>query len=282
MSLNIAQAIADAEYIALASGKAPRKTWIAEEENFIIENIGRLTDAEIAERLDRTEASVRVHRVREMLLPAASKTAGYYSAHAASRLLGMKLDDRRKVAHWVDMGLLRGRRMPGKTHKGGKIRIIERADLERFAVNPKNWIYFDIDAVRDARLLRLITLRQQRWGDEWWTTKQAAAQHGVETKDVTRVIKFGWLPAVQTAFSPNGRHKTRRWAPWFVLRSDALAFTFITRKKPKKRFSKATEAWIVKARDEMGWSFMAIGRSTKHHSGELVRRHYYKMKGGKK
>jgi len=274
MTIDIMVAIDEANYEELASGGAYHRHWTKEEEQFLAEHIGRMTDAEIGEKIDRTENAVKVHRVREMGIKGPSKAAGLVTAHQASKLLGLL--ERRKPAYWVDRGLLRGWLMPARR----KIRLIDRSDLERFVVNPMNWIYFDIDQVRDARLLRLISLRKERWGDEWWTTPQVAAHHGVHTKDVTRVIKHGKLPAVQTELSLGARSENRRWSYWFVLRSDAIAFNFITRSNPKRRFSTAAEAWILKARDELGWNFPRISRGMKVHSAELVRLHYYRMKGG--
>ena len=52
----------------------------------------------------------------------------------------------------------------------------------------------------------------------------------------------------------------------FVLRSDAVRATFYTGKGSQKkisRFSPAADAWILKARDELGMTFIAIGRTMK-------------------
>ncbi len=271
--MNVLRAIRRAESEIIITGeptKAP--VWTKEEDCFLREKLGWLTDAEIGEAIGRTEIAVHLRWSRDLLLPAPSKAPGIVTAHMASKMLG--LADRRKPAYWVDKGLLRGRRMPG----GRVIRLIRIEDLERFAVNPKNWIYFDPNGVQDARLKRLISLRQHRWGDAWWTTRQVADHHGVSAKDVTRYIAHGKLPGVQSAVRLEARNNgPRRWANWFVLRSDAVKFRFITRDNPKQSFTPAADTWILKARDELGWDFPRIGRSMKR-SGEMARLRWRKLK----
>jgi hypothetical protein len=138
---------------------------------------------------------------------------------------------------------------------GRKIRLIERVVLRRWAANPQHWLYFNPAAVRDAGLRRLLALRQARWGDAWWTARRVADYHGVHVKDVLRYIKSGRLRAVQAQVSLSGRHPQRRWANWFVLRSDATRpdLVFWTLANPQPLLTARAEAWILRARDELGW-----------------------------
>lgn len=76
-----------------------------------------------------------------------------------------------------------------------------------------NWVYFirsvrRPERIRDERLRRLLVKRKVTWGDEWWTTGEAAEFHGVESTDVQRYIVAGRLPAV-------------KYQNWMVLRSEA-------------------------------------------------------------
>lgn len=245
------------------AGKA--KPWTPDEEAFLKENLGYLTEAEIAEHLGRSEVGVRLRWKRELNLPAPSKTPGWMTAHDAARRLGV---DSHKITHWVDEGLIPGREMAGKR----VIRLIREVTLFRWAVNPKNWMYFDRERVQDAHLRRLLELQAQRWGDEWWSTRQVADYHGVSTSDVKRYIKLGRIDAYRLPVSLGGRHENRYWSNWFVLKSEDTKedLVWVRRKDIKggndpyqQPFTAAADAWILRARDELGMTFVAIGRTMK-------------------
>lgn len=253
-------------YAGLAvSGKAKAKPWTREEDDFLKKNLGYMTEAEIANALGRTPVAVHLRWFRDLDLPGPSKAPGWLTAHQAARMLGV---DGHKITHWVDAGLLPGRNMAG----GRVIRLIRETTFLRWAVSPKNWVYFDKKRVRDAHLRRLLELEAERWGDEWWSTKRIADHYGVETQDVKRYIQLGRIQAYRLPVSLGGRHENRYWSNWFVLRSEALkpGLVFVRRKDIKsrndpyqRRFTPAADAWILKARDELGMTFIAIGRTMK-------------------
>ena len=161
------------------------------------------------------------HQLEEALaIPGPSKAKDVVTAQGGARLLGI---DAHKIAHWVDMGLIPGRLMAGER----KIRLIKRADFERWVLTTDNWIYFDPKKIADKRLKRLCQLRAKRWDDEWWPTNKVARLHGVDTKDVQRLIYRGEIPAVRLPVSLGGRDHNRRWSNWFVKKSDALKAHFV-------------------------------------------------------
>jgi hypothetical protein len=256
--LDSIMARAEAAYPALRS-----PSWTAQEDAFLRENLSWMTDAEIGEALGRTENAVHLRWTRDLLLPSPSKHPEIITANQAAKLIGI---DRHKVAHWVDMGIIPGRLMAG----GRSIRLINRVSLMVWLCSPKNWVYFDIKNVVDPKLKRMLKLRAQRWGDEWWTTRQVADYHGVETGDVKRYIVIGRLQSVRLQVSLGGRNQVRKWSNHFVLKSDALKISFCKGKgcnkksqKTQQKFTPRADAWLLKARDELGMTFLSIGRTMK-------------------
>ncbi len=242
---------------------APRKAqqkWSKSEDAFLKKNLGYMTEAEIGERLGRTEASVRLRWKRDLHLIAPSKHPDIITAHQAAEMLGV---DTHKLAHWVDHGLIPGRVMAG----GRGIRLIRRVSLFVWACSPKNWMYFDIHQVQDQKLKRLLSLRAKRWGDEWWDGRQAADFHGVTAKHLLHYVRIGRIQSFHLRVSLGGRHDHLSWAKHYYLKSDVVKLKFVSGKGNRElfpsRFTPAADAWILKARDELGMTFLHIGRTMK-------------------
>lgn len=236
------------------SPKSPE--WTEAEDRFVRENLGYMTDEEMGEYLGRSAVAVHLRWDRDMNLPGPSKAPTVYTAHHAARILGL---DGHKTAGWVDMGLIPGRVMAG----GRKIRLIDRQAFRRWVLNPVNWVYFKIDQVRDPELKRMLGKRAKRWGDEWWTTRQAADYHGIKTTEIKRYIQRGELPSFRPDICLSGRHPDRTWGFHFVKKSDVLALQIYTRKHMRSHWTPAADAWIVKAFEELGLTHAQIGRTMK-------------------
>jgi hypothetical protein len=231
-----------------------RRFWNEAEDTFIRQNLGWMTDAEMAEALGRSEVAVHLRWDRDLGLPGPSKAPDVITAHKAAEALGI---DEHKIAHWTDMGLIPGRIMAG----GRKIRLIQRETFRRWVLNPMNWMYFDIHLVQDEELKRLLVKRAQRWGDEWWPTEKVAEYHGVDTGDIKRYIQLGRIRAFQPPYSLGGRHPHGGWSRWFVLKSEATRKDIkFLRRGENVRLTKRGAEWIRKAL-KMGWSAEKIGRS---------------------
>lgn len=249
--------------LAYVTGVTPRRRgshrysqWTPEEDQFLRDNHGYMTDAEIGAFLGRTEIAVHLRWSRDLHLPSPSRHPDVITANRAARLLGL---DAHKIAHWADVGLLVSRDMPGPR----RIRLLHRVAFERWVVSPSSWIYFDWKKIPDRRLRRLCQLRARRWGDEWWTTVEVARYHGVDSKDVLRLItKKKNLPGVQVATSLGGRNKNPYWLNWYVKKSDALKAVFLRGKGSGHtiEFTRRAERWMLKAH-KAGWSYQAITRS---------------------
>lgn len=235
----------------LRRAKEPR--WTKDEERFLQDNLGYLTDTEIGAALGRTENAIKVHRVRDMGLYGPSKAPGVITARKAADMLGI---DMHKTAYWVDQGLIPGRRMAGER----VIRLITRADLDHWVLNTDNWIYFDIYGIQDPRLRKMAIRHAKYWGDAWLKTEDVAELHGVQTSDVKRYIQKGWISARQTKLSLGGRDPQMTWARWFILRSEAERVKFYKMGSNKSMFSKSSEAWILYAHDLLEMKFTKIAR----------------------
>ncbi len=239
---------------------APRKKsreWSPEEDAFLEQHLGFLTDAEIGEQLGRSEIGVHLRWSRDLHLPSPSKHPDVITALQAADMLGI---DGHKTAHWVDVGLIPGRLMAGDR----KIRLIRRVSFMRWACAPVNWVYFDIKQVRDPKLKRLLKLEAKRWGDEWWNTRAVADYHGVDTTDVKRYIKLGRLHSFRIPVSLGGRHGNRKWSNHFVLKSEAMKVHFYRLGEPGPSiFTPAADAWLLRARDKLDMTFVHIGKTMK-------------------
>ena len=218
-------------------GKSP--DWSPDEDEFLRVGLGILSEETIAHRLGRTPVAVHLRWTRELKLPAPSKTPGVITGNQIADRLGI---DVHSVMELIDRGILPGRRMPGKR----VIRLVNQVRFIRWAVNPRNWIYFKPQRVNDPHLRRLIELRRERWDDEWWTTGKVGRYHGVNSRLVNRDILQGKLPAI-------------RWGNWHVLRSDAIRLHYFTGKGHghKRDWSERADAFLILAH-AIGFSTNAI------------------------
>jgi len=233
--------IVDQEAVVDTSRTRRMPAWTDAEDQFLKENLGFISEDEIAHRLGRSKGAVHIRWTRELELYAPSKHPDYFTTNIIAELLGV---DSHGPPTWVDRGLLPGVKLPFER----VIRRVKRSDFYRWVVNPMNWIYFKHEKVKDVKLKRLLELRRERWGDEWWPTVKVAKYHGVTTKHVTTQIKRGKIPAVQ-AINPAGRNPNGRWNFWYVLRSEALRAVFKRGKGHDIReWSRDCDAFLVLAR----------------------------------
>lgn len=242
-----------------AKAKTPSlkaRPWTPEDDAFLRNSIGHMSEADLAKKLDRTVAAVHLRWKRDLCLESPSKRADVLTSLAAAKLLGI---DGHKMANWVDVGLIKGRYMAGPR----QIRLIDRKVFMCWVCTPDNWVYFNPKNVRDAKIKRFLEMRAKRWGDEWWNSRQVADYHGVYTEDVKRYIANGWLKSFRLPYSLGGRHQNRKWSNHFILRSDAMAIRFFKVGERHSKFTPRADAWLLKARDELHMTFIEIGRMMK-------------------
>lgn len=222
------------------SGKPP--PWTEEEEQFVRDNVLRMSDDEIGAALGRTGEAVHVRRERHLRLPARTNTDGWPTMRQVGLMLGMC---GKAVHRQIVEGRLPGYRLPVER----TIIVVPRPAVERFAINPMNWLYFDRSRVTDPRIRRFIHLREERWNDDWWTVGQVAAYHGVSLSAVSQRIRRGQLPAVM-------------WQNRMILRSDALRVSFAVGKGNAETWTPAQDRYVVRSK-AVGLSYRTIQRMSK-------------------
>lgn len=223
------------EALRAPAGVANR--WSAADDAYLREWSGVISDEELAARLGRSPAAIRRVRNKRKGLHTPAHHPDYLTALGVARVLGV---DGHTVMKWIDRGILPAEAAPVAT---AAIRRIRRDTFYAWALRPVNWVYFlrplREGRISDERLRRLLARRAETWGDEWWTTGQAADYHGVISNDVMRYIEAGRLPAV-------------RWGNWYVLRSDAT--------RPGLRFFRGKGAGIFERRGTAaGDAFLVLG-----------------------
>jgi hypothetical protein len=187
--------------------------------------------------------------IRQLRLPSRSTLDDWPTMREIARRMG--LSDSKAVRKWAELGLIELYDLPMDQIR----RVAYWPRVVRFAVNPMHWVYFDPLRVQDEDLRRLIARQRQRWNDEWWSTGQVAAYHGVEPEDVARNIALGKVRGVQ-------------WGNWYVLRSEATrpGLVFYKGKGAQNNrvgWSPEEDAFLILAR-ALGYSWRAISDMAKY------------------
>jgi hypothetical protein len=229
------------------SRKAPR--WSEKDINRVRELLPYCSPKVVGRILGRSEDGIKIMRQRQKI-KASSKSEGWLSANRVMRLLGMP--DARPVIGWVKKGLVLGHRIAGDDTW-----MVEEISLRRWIVSPISWLYFDTGRIQDPHLARLVELAQEKWGDEWLTTRQVAELKGTTTRQVGQTIFRRMLPAIHIV-GKDGRHENGKWAFWGVKRSEAEAWQF---KTPAYDLTDRMHAFILLA-GAIGLSGLNIARLT--------------------
>ncbi len=240
------------------SAKYPQERgweWSEQEKKYLLENHTKKTDVQMAAELKRTVNAVKIFRLRSGLLSANRARVVMMPINHAAELIGM---DMHKLSYLCDRGII-------KSFKNGdnfRIRSILKQELIKFCVNPENWVLHDWHKIPDPHIRRLCELRAERWGDEWWTGRQAADYHGVNCSDVSRMVKQKKLRGIQVEFPLSGRkaERTPAWRLWFYRKSDVIAIKIPRAGDDMSKLTPRADAWIMKAKS-MGMSASEINRT---------------------
>jgi hypothetical protein len=203
----------------------------------------------VGQMLGRSEDAIKIMRQRQHI-KASSKSEGWLTANRVMQLLGMP--DARPVIGWIKKGLVLGHRIAGDDTW-----LVHGISLRRWIVSPRSWIYFDTSRIQDLHLARLVELAQERWGDEWLTTRQVADLKGTTTRQIGQAIFRGAIPAIHI-IGKDGRHENAAWSLWAIKRSDAEAWQF---KLPAYDLTDRMHAFILLA-GAIGLSGMNIAKLT--------------------
>jgi hypothetical protein len=135
--------------------------------------------------------------------------------------------------------------------------MVHEISMRRWIVSPRSWVYFDTTRIQDLHLARLVELAQERWGDEWLTTRQVADLKGTTPRQIGQSICRGAIPAIHIV-GKDGRHENAAWSFWAIKRSDAEAWQC---KPPAYDLKDRMHAFILLA-GAIGLSGMSIGKLT--------------------
>lgn len=223
--------------------------WSTSEKQFLLEKIGLMTDGEIGEALGRSAAAIKIKRQR-WGMPAHSKRPGWLTGHGAGKVLGL---DIHAIMLLHERGILPMQVVPGV--RG--ILNIQRKTLYRWAVQPKNWIYFRREQVRDLALRKLLERQAERWGDEWWTAGQACEFLGLEYRQANYLVQKRKL-------------KGKKYGNWWFRKSEVMRRDFVYHfgkgHGHEVDFSPGQDEFIMLAA-AVGISFNAIDQMMKWNRG---------------
>lgn len=234
-----------------------RPPWTAEEEAFLLENLAQIGIEEAARRLGRSRMAVKVRATRiGATMP--RHAPGYLSTNQIAKILGV---DSHIPPTWVDLGILEGERFPYDPSGPPKRRV--RVEVfKRWLIRPRSWVYFKVERIRVAHFRRLVELAQQRWGDEWWTTRQAADYLGCDPKLILHNILHGRIYGLRVP--GHSRRRKQRWAYWYVRRSEIEKFRLPTKRDSRLKFTARADEFMVRARVEWGLPAAVIARMMKY------------------
>ncbi|MEJ5201397.1 MAG: hypothetical protein WHV66_04105 [Anaerolineales bacterium] len=228
--------------------------WTPEEDEFLRSNSTIMSVSRIADHLGRSISAVLVRQKRIGAI-SPRRAPGYISCNKIAKILGV---DSHKPPTWVDLGILKGEPIP--YDYGTLKRRVKIEDFKRWLIKPTSWVYFDVKRIRIKSFRRLVELAQQRWGDEWWTTRQAADYLGTTTNLVLQQIKRGRINGFQAIGLD--RIRNPRWAFWFVRRSEILKYRMPNR-SDSNNFTPSADEFMLKARIEWGLSPAVIAKMMK-------------------
>lgn len=237
------------------AGKQPPR-WTADEDMLLQSCRGLMSLTELSKELGRTPIAVAL-RGKRVGAATPRRTPGYLTGRQIAKIVGV---EDRIPSLWIRQGILPGEQIPYDF--GPPKWRVKIQDFKRWLIRPSSWVYFRLERMRPGTFRRLVELAQARWGDEWWTTRQAADYLGTTCNLIVQQIKRGRIRGTQ---APNlsGRHAHTAWAVWWVRKSEIIGYRTPTRTDSRCKFSPAADAFMLKARIEWGLTPAVIGRMMK-------------------
>ncbi len=209
------------------------RIWTEQENQFLRDNHGRISEVEIAHRLGRTPIAVHIHKERELKLESMSKAPDILTAEQVANGLGC---DSKSIHLLLDTGRMPGRRLPSAR----PIRVVNRLVLMKWILDPDHWLYFkpgrvgtlhrrgkrvpgesyDFAFWENAR--RLITKARRKWKDAWLTPGQVTQILKIKPKPTRRRTIKDRIPGVRYVNRAirKGTLKAKRWGNWWIRKSD--------------------------------------------------------------
>lgn len=210
--------------LCIEGNKVRHRIWKLEENKFLEENNGRLSEEEMARRLGRTKTAVHIHREREMHLCSMSKAPDILTAEQIANGFGC---DSKTIHLLIDRGLMPGRRLPCTRI----IRVVDKLALIKWMLNPDHWIYFkparvglmrprgrrglgeSYDFLFWEEVRELVLKAHGKWSDQWLTPGQVATRLNIEAAG-TRYVNVAVAKGIL---------KATRWGNFWIRKSDLPA-----------------------------------------------------------
>ncbi|NOS67954.1 MAG: hypothetical protein HOO67_06385 [Candidatus Peribacteraceae bacterium] len=216
------------------AAKQKARVWTEKEEQFVRDNLGRISQAELARQLDRTPIAVKLHCQREMHLVSMSKAPEIITAEQVANGMGI---DGKSVHRLMDTGLMPVRRLPSAR----PMRVIDRLSLMKWILNPDHWCYFKPERVGALerhckrgigagydfafweKARELVLKARRTWKDRWLTPGQVVRILKIYPKPNAgrrnNTERLRGVRYVNVAIR-KGNLKATRWGNWWIKKSD--------------------------------------------------------------
>ncbi len=196
--------------VCVTPGKKWARRWSNQEDEFVIKNIGKIPECEIAKQLGRSITAVHLRRVRELHIDPPMKDQNILTANHISLGLGV---DAKTIHALMDRGIMPSRLLPF----GNIVRVADRLQFAKWICDPMNWLYFDIqriatmpsngkrgytgiyDIIFWEKIRQLVLSKRKKWKDDWLTPGQVAKilKPVCGTRYINKAIHAGNLKAVK-------------------------------------------------------------------------------------
>jgi len=185
------------------------KPWTEDELEYLADNYGRKSAAEIAKHLGRTKNALKIAGYRK--LKGLNQCSNIFTARGTAETLGVACS--KTVVAWHNKGYLVGKRAPF-CYGDYQVWWFEYEDLIK-CLQDRPWLV-DPKRMPESFFRPLV---QEEWEKNRWYTKEEAG-HFLGLADgnpIYRYIKAGWLPA-------NRRPRGGGMGEWIIRHSDLAEF----------------------------------------------------------
>jgi len=178
--------------------------WLQSDDAWVSWANGRLPRSKIAATVGRSPQAVQI-RLKRLGVPPLTDHPQLFTAPRLARLMGWGCH--KSAALWLD------RRLPSALVYLGDTPVLAVwwRELRRWLLNPLNWYGLNVGAIRDERVLELVTAVASAWDDEWLSIGAAAREFYYSDRALSRAAR-------------EGRLSGRFWSRWWFLRSDVVAY----------------------------------------------------------
>ena len=229
--------------------------WIKEEDDLIRTRLGDLSYGEIGSIIGRSSNAVMV-RAKRLEAGGPTHRSGWITIHKASILIGV---DVHSFSGWVKHGIIKGE-IAKTTYQN--VTMVNFEYLKYWLTRPNHWPYFKVKKMRPGYLRNLVEKAQQRWGDEWLTTRQMADMHGMAYVNLINFhIRAGKIPGLHCPFI-GGRHEAG-WSLCFVRRSVAEKWKRPTQKDIRVEWVTPSAIEFMLKKNAEGLTAVEIARMMK-------------------